>query len=180
MRFENYIKEEIKESDIESLVELYQFIEHGDNLNEAFNFSSILNKLGFEVKKGKGLLHTMKNVSKGTKDLIWYTFKLYQGNEEYKQKIIDLYKSIDKEEVIDTLLRLDMLTLHAITGPIHMLDAITGWHLAPNLKRKTTELKDRVKRVIDHLSAIKKEHDDKSIRKEINKMLGQFTDLFSI
>jgi hypothetical protein len=180
MRFETYIKDKEKELDIISLIELYQFIEYGNNLNEAFNFSSILNKLGFEVKKEKGLLHTMKNVSKGTKDLIWYTFKLYQGNEEYRQKIIDLYKSIDKEEVIDVLLRLDMLTFHTITGPIHMLDAITGWHLVPNLKRKVIDIKDRVQRVIDHLSNIRKEYTDDKVKKEVDKILNNFKGLFPI
>jgi|SRR6056297_228114 len=177
MRFNEYINEY---TDIDTLLELYFFIEYHNRIDEAFDFGKLLSKMGFHVKKGKGLIHTMKSASKGTKDLLWYTFKLYQGDEDYREKIINLYKSINKEDVIDVLLRLDMLTLHAITGPIHMLDAITGWHLAPNLKRKATDIKDRVKRVIDHLSTIKKEYTDDKVKKEVDRMLNQFKELFSI
>ena len=73
------------------------------------------------------ILKSGKHIGK----VIWYAMKAAVGNEEDKQKLIRIIKEtkISSSQLIDFLLKLDMLTLHAITGPIHMIDAVTGWHL---------------------------------------------------
>jgi hypothetical protein len=78
---------------------------------------------------------------------------------------------------MNLLLRLDMLTLHMLSGPIHMFDALTGWHIAPDIKQTTSDLKFRAKRVIDHLETIKDKVTGKT-KKKINKYLNQLKNIF--
>jgi DNA recombination-dependent growth factor C len=46
--------------------------------------------------------------------------------------------------------------MHFITGPIHMIDALTGWHVGANIKKDTEDVITRVKKAIGHLSVVSK------------------------
>ena len=54
----------------------------------------------------------------------------------------NVLKGLKKEDVLDFLLNLDMATLHIVSGPIHTIDAITGWHLWANVKDKAKGAKN--------------------------------------
>lgn len=155
MRFKNYI-----DGDTLSVVELCYFIQNGNNLSETTvlekGINSVLTKLGFKLHKGRGLVHVLASAGKNTGLLFYYAFKVAAGENEYKEKIKEISKSVKKEDVVDILLKLDMLTMHAITGPIHIIDAITGWHVGANLKSMSHNVETKVKNVIIHLSDLYK------------------------
>ena len=85
-------------------------------------------KLGLHVSKGKGLIDYFKQFTTGIGKLFMLLLK---GD---KEGALALSKSIKKEDVVHFLLQLDQATLHLVTGPIHILDAVTGWHSSANLK----------------------------------------------
>lgn len=87
-----------------------------------------LNKVGFKVHKSKGILDYIKNFTTGVGKVMFHIIK---GDTD---KAKELIKKISKEDVLDFLYKLDLGTLHLFTGPLHMIDAWTGWDLAVNLK----------------------------------------------
>lgn len=89
-----------------------------------------LNKLGLKVHKTRGLIDIIKDFGIGFGQLLVAAVK---GD---KAKVKQIAKSVTKEDFLDFLLKLDMATLHVVTGPIHMIDAITGWDLWANVKQK--------------------------------------------
>lgn len=95
-----------------------------------------LEKAGLKLHKGKGLVNYLADFTKGAGKLIMAAVK---GN---KQEVKKLSSSIDKAEVIDFLLKLDMATFHIVMGPIHFIDAVTGWDLKANLKQHVSKAKD--------------------------------------
>lgn len=159
MKFKQYIKN----SDTVNMIELAYFLDEFDenSVNEGIT-KNILDKLKIVLiktglkshKSGKGLLQVLTSSTKNISTLMYYVFKVAQGNDEYKEKIKELVKKVKKEDVLDVLFRLDLLTLHAITGPIHILDALTGWHIGPDLKKNAMEIDDRAKKVIEHMNVL--------------------------
>jgi hypothetical protein len=124
-----------------------------DYINESNDFemleegvNDILKKFGLELeKKSPGVIEYITKFAKGAGQMIYYAIK---GD---KQKVKQLAKSITKEEVIDFLLKLDMLTLHAVSGPIHAIDAATGWDLWANVEKvaqKGVSVIDSIKKAI--------------------------------
>lgn len=87
-----------------------------------------LGKIGLKIHKSKGILDYIKSFTSGIGKLFLLIIK---GEEK---KAMELVKSMKKEDFMDFLFKLDMGTLHLFTGPIHMIDAWTGWDLAANLK----------------------------------------------
>jgi hypothetical protein len=125
-----------------SLLELASFIET-KTLDEALNFGKLLNKLGLKAHKGTGLIQILGKAGKNMAQMMWYAFQAVKGDEGAKVKLAEILKTkVKKEDVINFLYQLDMATAHLVTGPIHMIDAITGWHIAPNLHKasSTTEI----------------------------------------
>jgi len=41
-----------------------------------------------------------------------------------------------KAELMELVVRADVLTLHLISGPIHMIDALTGYEIADKIREK--------------------------------------------
>lgn len=92
-----------------------------------------LGKAGLKLHKGKGILDYIKSFVGGVGKLMLYTVK---GETE---KAKELLKSIRKEDIMDFLYKLDLGTLHLFTGPLHMIDAWTGWDLAVKIEHKVKE-----------------------------------------
>ena len=70
------------------------------------------------MKAGKGVGKLMLATLKGD----WKTAKEIANTE------------VDKGELLDFLLKLDTATMHLVSGPIHTLDAITGWHIGAKIE----------------------------------------------
>lgn len=116
-----------------------------------------LNKLGLKIHKSKGILDYIKSFTTGIGKVM---FHIVKGDVD---KAKELIKSVSKEDVMDFLYKLDLGTLHLFTGPIHMIDAWTGWDLAVNLK--------------SHME--KGEGISDMIKKELTKVKEYITKLFS-
>jgi hypothetical protein len=108
--------------------------------------SKFLEKLGLTVHKTKGLVDYVAGFTKGLGQIIIAAAK---GD---KERVKQIEHSVKKEDVIDFLLKLDMATLHLVSGPIHFIDAITGWDLWANVKstaQKGKSVLDMIKKEID-------------------------------
>lgn len=98
------------------------------NITEAFNDK--LGKFGLKLHTSTGIAEYIAKFSSASGKLIMAAIK---GD---KAKVKEIASKLDKGEVIDFLLKLDTLTAHLVTGPIHIIDAITGWDLMANIKAK--------------------------------------------
>lgn len=128
-----------QQNQFEDAISILLYMAENDSLNESFEEMSEaqitegvkewLGKVGIKLHKGDGLIDYVTQFSKGAGKLILAAIK---GDKEEVKRIA---QTLDKAKVIDFLLKLDMATMHLVTGPIHMVDAITGWDLAANLKQ---------------------------------------------
>ena len=178
MDFQTYLKES-NEADLH--LQAWMFMLENDQMlnesvsDEALNeaFDKHLSKVGLKLHKSKGILDYIKGFSKGVGKVIFYIIK---GDQE---KAKELLKSIKKEDVLDFFYKLDLGTLHLVTGPLHMIDAWTGWDLSVKmqdhmkkgegltdvLKQSIVKLQDAIhklfqgnkeKRLMSHVEKIKK------------------------
>jgi len=118
----------LSEQDLDSMNE--------SDLNEGVN--DWLGKVGLKLHKGDGILDYIKQFTTGSGKLVMAALK---GD---KDKVKEIARSLDRSKVIDFLLKLDMATLHLVTGPIHFVDAVTGWDLMANLKGAAKQAKNLV------------------------------------
>lgn len=124
----------------EKIISLLVLMEHLDTLDLmsesideqlvtiAEGINDHLNKVGFKLHKSKGILDYIKSFAGGVGKVMFHIIK---GDLD---KAKELIKTISKEDILDFLYKLDLGTLHLFTGPVHMIDAWTGWDLAVNLK----------------------------------------------
>lgn len=170
MRFKNYIE---NEKDIKSLIELAMFMEEDVSMiNEAEGgiagkLNSLLGKIGFHASPSDtGIIQVLLKGGKNIAQLLWYAMKATTGDQKAKEKVKEIANTeITKEQVLDFLLKLDMLTLHAVTGPIHMIDALTGWHLGPTLKKAAgaaKSIEQRIKTAISNMIDVADEVPDRA------------------
>ena len=118
-----------------------------NDINEGVN--DILAKFGFELeKKSPGVIEYIARFTKGVGKFVWYAIK------RDKKGIKALMKDFSKEELVDFLYKLDLVTLHLITGPLHFIDGLTGWELIPKFKELKSEAQsaiNKIKKAIDNL-----------------------------
>lgn len=134
---------------------------------EAFDSEAnrVLKSYGLHIHKTKGLIDYLRLAGKGVAQLFVAAVK---GD---KEKVAEIKQSVKKGEVMDFFLKLDMATLHLVTGPIHMIDAITGWDLWSNLQAKAKsgpssivqelisairQIKDRIREVVTNRKKVQR------------------------
>lgn len=141
--FKTFIKSPENE-DVQALVEFSIFLEemesNCDSLSEAVNIkgalAGFLKKGGVHAsKENKGLIEIMLKSGRHIGLTFFHAIKASRGNEDSKDILKNelLKKKVKKADVIDVLLKLDTLTMHLFTGPIHIIDALTGWHIAADI-----------------------------------------------
>jgi len=120
-----------------------------DGIKTVFNnVETGLDKIGMKLHHGKGLLDYAKSIAGFSGKMIIAALK------KDKEEILKISQSFEKSEFIDFLLKLDMVTMHIFTGPIHMIDAVTGWDLMANIKshaHKAESLIDTISKTIEEL-----------------------------
>jgi hypothetical protein len=90
-----------------------------------------LGKIGLDVEKeSKGIFEYILSFGKGVGRMF---VALLSGDIDTAKLLL---KSIKKEEVVDFLYKLDLATLHLITGPLHLLHGLTGWDILPKIEKK--------------------------------------------
>lgn len=106
-----------------------------------------LKKAGFKLHKSRGLIKYLTSAGSGVVKLM---IAAIRGDKTGVQNIIS---SVKKEDVVDFLLKLDMATLHIVTGPIHFINAVTGWDLEANIAghKPATNLLNLVSKLIGQI-----------------------------
>lgn len=171
--FEQFLKED---KDVFLLIDHMIFTQDFESLDEAGDglagkLNKALGALGLQAHgSGKGIIQTLMKAGKNVAQLFWYAMKATKGDEQAKLKVKEIAnKEITKKDVVDFLLKLDTLSMHLLTGPIHMIDALTGWHIGVQFEQKTKDIAHRVDRALTHLEKIASE-----VPKAISKKLHQY------
>lgn len=150
MRFKKYLYED----DIEKIIEVAIFMEEFNYLDEGIGdlknkIKNLLPKIGLRVeKKEEGLIQILAKSGKTLAKFFWYALKSSMGDVEAKKKVKELSKKeVKKEEILDFLLKLDMVTLHLLSEPVHMIEALTGWKLEAFIMKYEKEIKNFTEKV---------------------------------
>ncbi len=160
MRLSNYLNE--NKTDIDNIIEIAIFMEEYNQLDEGIGdytkrLKGLLAKAGLHASQGgPGLIQMLAKAGTTMTQFFWYAMKAATGDEEAKKKVKELAnKEVKKETLMDFLLKLDQVTLHMLTGPIHAIEAITGWHIGVYYKvaSKATE---KIRTAISHLEDVAK------------------------
>lgn len=153
MKFKSYYDDRWQiENDIITLLEVSMLLDEPElNENKIINtITSFMKKMGLSVHHREGLFHHLKRASKSVNKLIMLAFK--NDKEGMKKHIQEM--SISKSDILDVLLKLDVLTLHVISYPLHIIDAVTGWEIMPAIKSSTLPVVDRAKKAIKEMEYI--------------------------
>lgn len=183
MRLSKYIEEEQLKKDIVNLVEIVEFFNDYNVINEGISdkIKTTLKKLGIHADpSGAGVIQTIMKGGKLIGQLFWYAMKAMKGDREARERVREIANTeITKEQLMDFILRLDGLTLHILTGPLHMIDALTGWHISLQTKRKASNAVERAKRVINHLSDIEREIES-HVKDKVKKWVEEIKIFFGL
>jgi len=163
--FNESLKSKKLTEDLEDRIALLVYMAENDEMiNESYDMENLteaqeemivegihdwLAKVGMKLHKGDGIIDYILQFSKGAGQLIMAAI---QGDEK---KVKGIAASFKKEKLLDFLLKLDMATLHVVTGPIHFIDAVTGWDLMANLKGAAETAKDKLKNFYDAMKKVK-------------------------
>jgi hypothetical protein len=182
----------IKDNTLLDGIELLNFVEHLDStefqeLNEfsvaklkgKIDFSAVFSKLGLSAQKERGLFAVMKSLGTHARELLFHAIKAWTGNAESKEMVKVLFhKPGVKDEIVEFLLKLDMLTLHTITGPLQIIDAITGWNIVSNLQKDKKNINDRVRKAVEALIAAKHNIRNDKIKRKLEANIARIRDMF--
>ncbi len=175
----SYTNEEVKY--MNALLEMGELSMHTTPLNEAFSLPSIsglLDKVGIAAHStGPGLLQMLAKAGKNIGMLFYYTLKYMAGDKAMGDKIKELTTSLTKEEVLDFLLKLDAVTLHLLTGPIHMIDALTGWHIWANIHHATKNVTSKAKEALQNLLDVAK-HATDQVKRKLKSIMQAIVTMF--
>ena len=181
-----YITEQ-KEA-IASLLEFIVFMEDGESLilsetkgeNVKAGLTKVVGKLGISAHGRKNLLKLITSVGKNTGLALVYAVRSHMGQEGSKEKLENILKTANiKSELMDLMLRLDTLTLHLLTGPLHIIDAITGWHLGADMQQKAKTPNTHVKSALDTIAKAANAIKDKP-RKTLNRSIEKIKKIFAV
>jgi len=173
---------------IASLLEFIVFMEEGESLilSEArgesvkAGISKVASKLGIAAHGRKNLLKLIASVGKNTGLALVYSIRAHGGNSEAKDKLATILKTANiKSELTDLILRLDALTLHLLTGPIHIIDALTGWHIGADLQQKTKTPNTHIKTALDTIIKASNAIKDKP-RRTLNRSIEKIKKIFAV
>lgn len=142
--------------DAGSILVLGAFLDTSDFEVEAGLAEKIFRKLGLHVEKKDGLVQILSRGARDIARMLWHASKYATTKDPESKKIVKeiASKKVTKEQFLDFLLKLDTLSLHAVTGPIHMIDALVGWHIWPAVKKNMQKVKDakiRIQKALEEL-----------------------------
>jgi len=173
MTFKTYLKENqqsLTEQEITLAWAVMLDEDVSNNLNEGAEsvvtkISPHFKKVGLNIHKSTGLLDYVMKFLKGSGKLFYYLMK---GDYD---KAKDILRNVKKEDVLDFLFKLDLGTLHLFTGPIHMIDAWTGWDLHVNLQAQMKKAEALAKDFKDAIIIIKDTITNSFSKQPKNKLL---------
>lgn len=178
MSFQAYLTESRELTEMESniVVLAYLLEEDLNTLNEADSellaegINDKLGKAGLKLHKGKGILNYIKDFMSGTGKLF---LALFKGDTKKAKEIL---KSMEKEDILDFLYKLDLGTLHLVTGPLHTIDAWTGWDLSVKMKshmQKAGNIFDEIKHALGTVKTKITTAFDKAVSSKLIGKIGE-------
>lgn len=161
--FREYIgKEDIDQELVENIKQVLILRDYGDELlNEGYfeNNDSLLTEglknavnqsfSKLNIKKEKGLFSYLRSAGKGVAQIFTAAVK---GD---KEKIKETLKTVKRKDVLDFVLKLDLGFAHALSSPIHLIDAVTGFEIWDAIVAQTKEMKPIGKKISDAISYVK-------------------------
>jgi len=181
-----YTHEEYR--DMEIVLEISMILDDSANMNEAFDLNTLKKGAGALLKSigggahksGDGLIQVALKSGKLMAEFIWHTLRAAAGNEDSKVRMKELANTqITKEQVLDFLLKLDMATLHLVSGPLHLIDAVTGWHIWAHIKTKSEDMLTKAKNAITNLTDAAKEAGDE-VKNKLKQLMHGIARLFGL
>ena len=174
--------------DMEIVLEMGMLVSDDVMINEAFELGMF--KTGMKAlmkgagigahKSGEGLIQIALKSGKVMAEFIWNALKAVKGDEVAKQRVIELAnKEIKKEQVLDFLLKLDTATLHLVSGPLHIIDALTGWHVWAQIQGHTEDAMAKGRAAIRNLIDASKSADE-VVKKKIKGYIHGVAKLLGI
>jgi hypothetical protein len=167
-----------------SILEYYDFVnlEDPDALFEgkfkkpsSGEVNQALGKIGIHVKKkNQGLFSMIVKSGKNIGKVLWLAVKAAaKDSPESRQKLKEAIQKlkVNRSQIIDFFLKIDTLTMHLFTGPIHMIEAVTGWHIAADLARGKDDTTAKIKSSIHTL----KDYANKLIGPIKNRIMSYVT-----
>jgi len=154
MTFKDYNANKISQIQIQEKISALLFLSEIDTstMNESDiteSFSDWMNKFGLKIHKSKGVIDYIKQFSSVAGRMLLAAIK---GDGEKVKKIA---LELSREDFVDFLLKLDLITLHIISGPVHFIDGLTGWNISANLKHVATTSKEYLKLIYDGIENVK-------------------------
>jgi len=181
-----HTSEEIR--DMEIIIEMAMIVDDDMTLTEAFNIAdlkakgtSMLKKIGMGTHNtGDGLIQIALKSGKIMAEFIFHAIRAAGGNEKSVERVKELANTeVSKEQLMDLLLKLDMATLHLISGPLHAIDAWTGWHVWAHIKTATETGLSKAKKAIADLADAAKSASDE-VKKKLKSLMHGIARLFGI
>ncbi len=172
--------------DMEIVLEMALLIDEDTIINEEFSLSgfksgmsSLMKKTGFGAHKhSEGLIGIALKSGKIMAEFIWHALKAVGGNEKSKERVKEIANTeITKDDFMNFLLKLDLATLHLITGPLHFIDAVTGWDITYKMKSKSGDVLKKAKEAIENLMTASKSV-DVTVRKKLKSLMHGVARLF--
>lgn len=192
MRLDAYLYDNEIEQDAMNLLEVAIFFEEFGRLDEGVmdfikdikgKADKMFKKAGFHTSQSKGMIQYLYKINKNIL-VLFYNAMLYStGSESEKMKakeaINAIKKSVTREEIINFLYKLDMLTLHSFTTPLKVIDALTGWHIAGEVKSKVEPAISKAKKAIEWLESTK-DHLTGKLKVQLQKYVNAIRRVFDI
>jgi len=174
--------------DVIVVLEFISIIESDDSiLTEARGdtikslFSQISNKIGGSSGDKKNLFGLLRSIGQTGSKSILYAIQAAAGREGAEEKLKKTLKNSNaKAEIIDFIIRADVLTLHLISTPIHMIDAIAGFDIAEKIREKAVGGGERLKDAVDLIQKSAKNLGNPSTARKVKKSLNTINRAFSL
>ena len=154
-----------------AIIEAAVFFECDGVIEEGMH--DLLKKAGLHVKKGDGLIQMIAKAGIQIGKIMIAAYKAVKSKSEADKEALkaEIKKSkVSKGQLMDFLLKLDQATLHLITGPIHMIDAITGWHIGADLHDHIEDVSHKIKSAIEDIKKAAHKMGD-SVKSKLEKYL---------
>ena len=151
---------EVSQGDIIAVLEYMLILDAGNEIvlseQKAENLKSLIGsiskKLGFAGSGRKNLISLLSSISQNAALSVANAIQAQAGREGAREKLESVLKTSNiKSELIDLVIRADVLTLHMISGPIHIIDAITGFEIADKIREKAEIGSEKIKDAVEFI-----------------------------
>lgn len=131
-------------------------------------------------KSGDGLIQIALKSGKLMAEFVFHALRGAAGNQKSIDRVKEMAKKeITKEQFLDFLLKLDTATLHLVTGPLHIIDAWTGWHVWAHIKTKAVPSLEKAKKAIHDLADAARTAET-DVKKKLKSLMHGIARLFGL